>query len=169
MDGGRLRFVGDPNPRGIYGASVSARYSKLSLVANFTGVTGNLIYNNTLNSVGNVGQIGAGKNIALSNFESPVVESLSNRLTASSRFLEKGDYLKLSNLTLTYGFGDLAKTFKNANIYVTGQNLFVLTKYTGFDPEVSTNKSVNGVPSAGIDYIGYPTARVFTLGVSFSL
>jgi len=59
--------------------------------------------------------------------------------------------------------------FKGANIYAIGQNLFVITKYTGFDPEINTNKSVNGVPSAGIDYTGYPTARVFTFGVNFSL
>lgn len=169
VDNGRLQFVGDPNPKTLFGAGLTARYRKLSLIANATGVSGNLIYNNTLNSIGNVGQIGAGKNIALSNFESPVVESLSNRLTASSRFLEKGDYLKLSNLTLSYAFGDLGKTFKGASIYAIGQNLFVITKYTGFDPEVNTNKSVNGVPSAGIDYAGYPTARIFTFGVNFSL
>jgi len=169
VDEGRLRFVGDPNPKAIFGASLTARYRKLSLVANATGVTGNLIYNNTLNSIGNVGQIGAAKNIALTNFTSPVVESLSNRLTASSRFLEKGDYLKLSNLTLSYAFGDLGTVFKGASIYAIGQNLFVITKYTGFDPEVNTNKSVNGVPSVGIDYAGYPTARIFTFGVNFSL
>lgn len=169
VDGGRLRYVGSPNPKTLFGASLTARYRKLSLVANATGVAGNLIYNNTLNSVGNVGQIGAGKNIALDNYKSPVVESLSNRLTASSRFLEKGDYLKLSNLTLTYAFGDIGSTFKGASIYAIGQNLFVITKYKGFDPEINTNKSVNGVPSAGIDYTGYPTPRVFTLGVNFSL
>ena len=169
VDNGRLQFVGDPNPKTLFGASLTARYRKLSLIANATGVSGNLIYNNTLNSIGNVGQIGAAKNIALSNFESPVVESLSNRLTASSRFLEKGDYLKLSNLTLSYAFGDVGKVFKGASIYAIGQNLFVITKYTGPDPEVNTNKSVNGVPSAGIDYAGFPSTRIFTFGVNFSL
>ena len=169
VDNGKFRYVGSPNPRTLLGSSLTARYRKLSLVANATGVFGQLIYNNTLNSVGNVGQIGAAKNIALVNFNSPVVEALSNPLTASSRFLEKGDYVKLSNLTLSYALGNFGKVFKGANIYAIGQNLFVITKYTGFDPEINTNKSVNGVPSAGIDYTGYPTARVFTFGVNFSL
>ena len=168
-DEGKPTFVGSPNPRTLLGSSLTARYRKLSLVANATGVFGQLIYNNTLNSVVNVGAIGAGKNIALSNFQSSTVESLSNRLTASSRFLEKGDYLKLSNLTLSYAFGDFGKVFKGANVYVIGQNLFIITKYTGFDPEINTNKAENGVPSAGIDYTGYPSARVFTFGVNFSL
>jgi TonB-linked SusC/RagA family outer membrane protein len=168
-DNGAFRYVGDPNPKTLLGASLTARYRKLSLIANATGVFGQLIYNNTLNSVVNVGAIGGGKNIALVNFESPIVEAISNPLTASSRFLEKGDYLKLSNVTLSYAVGDLGKVFKGANVYVTGQNLFVITNYTGFDPEINTNKAVNGVPSAGIDYTGYPTARTFTFGVNFSL
>ena len=168
-DNGAFRYVGDPNPKTLLGSSLTARYRKLSLVANATGVFGQLIYNNTLNSVVNVGAIGAGKNIALVNFESPIVEATSNPLTASSRFLEKGNYVKLSNLTLSYAFGDIGKVFKGANIYAIGQNLFIITKYTGFDPEINTNKAQNGVPSAGIDYTGYPTARVFTFGINFSL
>ena len=169
VNNGEFRYVGDPNPKTLLGSSLTARYRKLSLIANATGVFGQLIYNNTLNSVGNVGQLGAGKNIALVNLDNPVVEALSNPLTASSRFLEKGNYLKLSNLTLSYAFGNVGKVFKGANVYAIGQNLFVITKYTGFDPEINANKSVNGVPSAGIDYTGYPTARVFTFGINFSL
>ena len=178
---GALSFVGNPNPKTLLGFSTNARFMKLSLVANFTGVFGQDIYNNTLNSVGNVGQIGAGKNIALVTFENPSKESLTNAVTASSRYVEKGDYLKLSNVTLSYGIGSIGKAFKGANVYASGQNLFVLTKYTGFDPEISTNKAAggnagtngsspsNGIPSIGIDYVGYPSARVFTFGVNFSL
>ncbi len=168
-DNGSFRYVGDPNPKTLLGVGTTLRYRKLSLSANATGVFGQLIYNNTLNSVGNVGQIGAGKNIALVNFQDPVKEAISNPLTASSRFLEKGDYFKLSNLTLSYGIGNLGSVLKGANIYAIAQNLFILTSYKGFDPEINTNKSINGVPSTGIDYLGYPSARVFTFGINFSL
>jgi len=58
---------------------------------------------------------------------------------------------------------------KNASIYVTGQNLFIITKYSGFDPEVNTDKSINGVTSLGIEYSPYPTARNFLAGINFSL
>ena len=55
---------------------------------------------------------------------------------------------------------------KTARFYVNGSNLFVITKYSGFDPEVDTNKSLNGIPSAGIDYLSYPKARSFSLGLN---
>jgi iron complex outermembrane receptor protein len=42
----------------------------------------------------------------------------------------------------------------------------VITKYSGFDPEVDTNKSLNGIPSAGIDYLSYPKARTFSVGLN---
>lgn len=162
-------YVGNPNPRTLAGLSTTFRFLKLSLTANFNGVFGNQIYNNTLNSVLNVGQILTGKNIALSNYESSIKESTTNPLTASSRFLESGNYVKLSNLTLSYALGDFGKVFKGASIYAIGQNLFVITNYSGFDPEINTNKAVNGVPSVGIDYTGYPSARTFTFGINFSL
>lgn len=167
---GAYAFVGSPNPKTLLGLSANARYGKLSLVVNMTGVFGQYIYNNTLNAVGNVGQIGAGKNIALSTFENSVKESTGNAGSASTRYLEKGDYLKMSNLTLSYSFGDVGGFVKGARIYATGQNLFVITKYDGFDPEINTVKrGANLVPSVGIDYLPYPSARTFTLGVNFSL
>ncbi len=58
---GPIAYSGSPNPRTLLGISANARYGKLSLIANMTGVFGQMIYNNTLNAVGNVGQIGAQK------------------------------------------------------------------------------------------------------------
>ena len=169
-DGGDVLYiVGNPNPKTLLGLSTSARYKGLSLTVNMNGAFGHQIYNNTLNNVINVGSINNGKNIAYSVYKDPVKESFANPVTASSRFLEKGDYLKLSNATLSYALGTLGKTFKAVNVYVTGQNLFVITKYSGFDPEVNTDKNVNGVPSVGIEYIPYPTARTITFGLNFSL
>jgi iron complex outermembrane receptor protein len=54
-------------------------------------------------------------------------------------------------------------------IGVTGQNLFVITDYSGYDPEVNTDKNINGVPSLGIDYTAFPRPRTFTFHVSFDL
>lgn len=169
-DGDKVTYAGSPNPTTLLGLGLNARYGKLSLVANMTGQFGQYIYNNTVNAYGNVGQIGAFKNMALATFQNPVKESVGNAGSASTRYLEKGDFLKMSNLTLSYAIGDLGSTFKGARIYATGQNLFVITKYNGFDPEVNTvKKEANQVPSAGIDYLPYPSARSFTFGVNFSL
>jgi iron complex outermembrane receptor protein len=164
-----LYYMGNSLPTKLLGLNTTVRYKALTLTANANGAFGYKIYNNTLNNVINVGSINNGKNIAYSVFKDPVKESFANPVTASSRFLESGNFLKLQNATLAYALGKIGNTFNGVNIYVTGQNLFVITKFSGFDPEVNVNKSINGVPSASIEYIPYPTARVITFGVNFSL
>jgi iron complex outermembrane receptor protein len=168
-EGNTFYYVGNPNPKTLLGLSTTLTFKKLSFNANMNGAFGHVIYNNTLNNVINVGSIHRGRNIAVSVFEDPIKESYTNPVTASSRFLEKGDYLKLANATLSYALGEVGKIFRGVNIYVTGQNLFVLTDFSGFDPEVNVDKNSNGVPSLGIEYIPYPSARTITFGINFSL
>ncbi len=162
-------FIGSPNPKTVMGISTTIRYKMLSLTANLNGAFGQKIYNNTLNNVINVGSIQGGKNIAKSVFTNPVKESFANPVTASSRFIENGSYMKLANATLSYSIGTIAKVIKGSNVFITGQNLLTFTKFTGFDPEVNVDKNVNGVPSAGIEYTPYPSARTITFGINFSL
>ena len=161
--------VGNPNPTTLLGISTSVRYKKLNLAVNMNGAMGQDIYNNTLNNVINVGSINGGRNIAVSVFKDPVKESFANPVTASSRFIENGSYLKMSNATLSYSLGNLGKSIKNASMFITGQNLFVITNFSGFDPEVNVDKGTNFVPSVGIEYQPYPTPRTFTVGINFSL
>jgi iron complex outermembrane receptor protein len=168
-DGNEFFYVGNPNPKTLLGLSTTVNYKKFTFSANMNGAFGHVIYNNTLNNVINVGSIHRGRNIALSVYQDPIKESYTNPVTSSSRFLEKGNYVKLTNATISYAIGNVTKIFKGANIYLTGQNLFVITKFSGFDPEVNVDKNVNGVPSVGIEYIPYPSARTITLGLNFSL
>jgi iron complex outermembrane receptor protein len=157
--------VGNPNPEKIVGITTSLTYKKISFSANMNGAYGHQIYNNTLMSVLPIPNLGT-RNIAASLFKSG--ESLTNPITASSRYLESGNYLKLANARLAYNFGALGKDISALSVYITGQNLFVLTDYTGFDPEVNQVNSFNSISSVGIDYIGYPSARTFMFGVNIS-
>jgi iron complex outermembrane receptor protein len=75
----------------------------------------------------------------------------------------------MGNLTISYTLGDLAKAFKSINFYITAQNLFLITKYEGYDPEVNVDRSGNGVPSFGIDNVRYPSSRTIIFGINFSL
>ncbi len=169
-DEGNTRFyAGSPNPKTLLGISTTVRYKALNLIINMNGAFGQKIYNNTLNNVINVGDIKGGRNIALSVYQSPVKEAFGNAVRSSDRFIEDGSYLKMANMTLSYGFGNVGKIFRGVNLFVTGQNLFVITKFSGFDPEVNVDKSVNSVPSVGIEYIPYPSARTITFGLNFSL
>lgn len=168
-EGNTFYYVGNPNPKTILGISTNVRYQKLSLTVNMNGAFGHSIYNNTLNNVINVGNIRSGRNIAYSVYKDPVKESFANPVTASSRFIQKADYLKMANASLNYSIGNIGKWMKGATVYVTGQNLFVITNFSGFDPEVNVENGVNFVPSVGIEYQPYPSARTITFGVNFSL
>ena len=99
---------------------------------------------------------------------SPNLLEPSARIVPVNRYMENADYMKLSNATLSYNLGNFGSIIKNANVYLTGQNLFVLTSFSGFDPEVNVDKNVAGRPSFGIEYAPYPTARNIILGVNFS-
>ena len=166
-DDGALTFVGDANSDVILGISTTLGIGRLNLNLNFNGAMGHLIYNNTKMSVIAIGNLGS-RNIDASLLDGDVQEATSNAVSASDRYLEKGDYVKLSNASLSYDIGQIGTTFKNARIYVTGQNLLVFTNYSGFDPEVNTVNVRDGLPSYGIEYIPYPTARTFTIGANFS-
>jgi TonB-dependent starch-binding outer membrane protein SusC len=168
-EGNTFFYVGDPNPNTLLGISTTLNYKKLTVTANMNGSFGHSLYNNTLNNVINVGNLKGGRNIGLSVFQDPVKESFANPVTASSRFIEKGNYLKMANASISYAIGNITSHLKGANIFLTGQNLFVITKFSGFDPEVNVDKNIQGVPSLGIEYIPYPSARTITLGVNFSL
>jgi TonB-dependent starch-binding outer membrane protein SusC len=168
-EGDQLFYMGNSLPRRLLGLNTMIRYKNLTLTANANGAFGYFIYNETLNNVINVGSIGQGLNIAHSIFRDPIKESPNNPVTSSSRYLENGNFLKLQNATLSYAVGKIGNIFNGVNVFVTGQNLFVITNYSGFDPEVNVNKSVNGVPSSSIEYIPYPTPRTVTFGVNFSL
>jgi iron complex outermembrane receptor protein len=158
--------MGDPNPKQLLGISTDLSYKKWYVAVNFNGAFGQDIYNNTANTVLPVNNLSS-RNIARSLMGNN--ENLANPITTSSRYLEKGDFVKLTNATISYSLGNIGKVFKNVNISLTGQNLLVFTNYSGFDPEVNTDKSINGVNSFGIEYSPYPTARNIILGVSVSL
>lgn len=81
--------------------------------------------------------------------------------------IEDGDFIKLSNVTLGYTFnasGSLKKYIQDAHIYVSGQNLFCITGYSGLDPEVSNDFRAPGID----DRDKYPTIRSFTMGLSIN-
>lgn len=166
-NGNTLYYVGSPNPKQVVGFSTDVSYKKWSLIINMNGALGHYLYNNTANTVLPIGNLGT-RNIAKSLLNSSVKESASNPIAPSTRYLEKGDYLKLANATISYRLGNVGKVFKNANLSLSAQNLFVITKFSGFDPEVNVDKNINGVPSLGIEYIPYPTARNIILGLNFS-
>ena len=84
--------------------------------------------------------------------------------------MKSGAYLRLNNLALGYNLNTaklgINKWVQTVRVSVTGQNLALWTKYTGYDPEVNNDRSVNGITSYGIDYLSYPKAKTILFGLN---
>lgn len=162
------QVLGTALPNLLYGFYGTLGFRGFSLQANFNGVSGNKIYDNTANS--NFYKAKLAKSVNTTPEAANPKESTSNAAPVSSRYLKNGSYLRLNNLSLSYDFNTkglgIDKWAKSIRLSVTGQNLFVVTKYDGFDPEVNTDKSDEGVTSYGIDYNSYPKARTFLFGIN---
>jgi len=166
-DNEALSYLGDPNPDVLLGINAGFYYGNLSLTMNFNGTLGNDVYNNTKNTVIPIGNLGS-RNIDANLLDEANQEAISNAIKSSDRYLEDGSHIRLANATLAYNLGNIGNSINGVRLYVTGQNLFIITDYTGFDPEVNTVNDLNGLPSAGIEYVPYPTARTVVFGASFN-
>lgn len=167
-------FTGDsPLPTTTLGITNTLKYKSFDMSFFFNGMFGHSIYSNTANAFFTAGSLANGRNVTkdvVGNGESNL-----NAPDVSTRFLEKADFLRLQNVSLGYNIDVSGISWIGSlRVFATGQNLFVITDYSGQDPEVNTNKpttlsSFSSIPSFGIDYTPYPRARTFTFGVNISL
>ena len=84
----------------------------------------------------------------------------------SSRYIEDGSFIRLTNLNVGYNFGQLGNSDANLKVYASGQNLLLITGYSGYDPELSSRKGGQGTEDVapGINIGAYPNPRTITLG-----
>jgi iron complex outermembrane receptor protein len=163
--------VGSAIPKIIYGFNTNLKYKNFNLGLNFNGASGNDIYNHTNMSLFTKAQLSRSNNTTDFAVQYPN-ESFNNSNTVSTRFLESGSFFRLNNATLGYnvnpsriGMGD---AFQNIKLSLTGQNLFVITNYSGFDPEVNTGSTSGGIQTFGIDRFTYPRARTFMINLNLT-
>ena len=90
--------------------------------------------------------------------------ALNNEKELHAGYVEKGDYLKLSQLWISYGIPVRWKWLKKLSVSISGNNLFTLSRYSGYSPDV--NSFGTSMLSCGFDYGSYPQIRAVTLGVS---
>lgn len=174
------QFTGTPWPKFTAGFQFSSTYKNFSLNAQLYGVYGVTLYNGVLRELDSYGNSNYRVDInpwtpQNTNTNDPRLGYLSSAdkgLTSNARgdtdrWLESGDYLRLRNLQLGYTLPN--KIFgkakiENAKIYVSGQNLFTLTKYKGLDPDVV---GANATLEPGVDNGIYPSSRIVSFGLSF--
>lgn len=169
-----MDFIGNPLPKVTYGLSFDASYKGFDLSMLFQGVAGNDIYNaakyyfNRFDGKQNVRHEyldSYWRGEGTSNTQ-PIpttdVTRNSRNFKNSDYYVENGSYVRLKNIQLGYTFRPrINKSLQpSIRVYVAAQNLFTITGYTGFDPEVATDISV--------DRGQYPQAQSFMVGTSIN-
>lgn len=159
LNGVDYHYVGSAQPKLLLGWGNTFTYKKFDLSVFFRGVFGNKIFNATRADLFRPSTAMTTNILVDAQDESP------NDLNAykySSRFIEDGSYLRLDNMTLGYNFGKVGRYIQSVRIYETINNLFVITKYSGIDPEVEQGGTAPGVDSNNF----YPKTRTFMFGLN---
>ncbi len=160
--------AGSALPKLMYNLFGNLAYKGVDLTVNFNGVSGNKIYDNTANAYFYKLRLFKGINTTTEALQYPN-ESVNNAAPVSTRYLKNGSYLRLNNLNIGYTLNvhrlGISKWVSQIRCSVTGQNLWLSTDYDGFDPEVNTDRQMNGILSYGIDYLTYPKARSIIVGL----
>jgi iron complex outermembrane receptor protein len=142
-------------PDATFGFSTKLRYKNWDLSTSLRAVLGNYVYNNFA-SQSNVESIAT--NDFMNNLSSVAANyGFKNVQYWSDIFVENASFIRMDNLTLGYNFGDVLKNGSNLRVYAMGQNLFVVSKYSGVDPEIYGN----------IDNGFYQRPKVYSLGLNY--
>ncbi|MEW7292426.1 SusC/RagA family TonB-linked outer membrane protein [Aquimarina sp. 2304DJ70-9] len=164
-------IIGNPNPDFTFGVNLGFDYKGLDFSAFMSGTVGNDIFDATIryDAVGTnrpssyIEESDTPRNIA-------ATTSTNGEQLISDFHVKDGSYMKLKNVTLGYTIPESAVKSIGASsvrVYVSGQNLFTLTKYSGLDPEIGQNNSASPL-NIGIDQGFFPQSRNFLLGFNFN-
>lgn len=168
--------IGDPNPHHTFGFSLACNYKNFDFSVTTNGVAGNKIvqsYRNQSSSYANwtTDILGRWHGEGTSNTLPRLTQNNSNYNDFSDIFVHDGSYLRVSNITLGYDFAKNIKwkELSQFRLYVSAENLFTFTKYTGMDPEIGfsgTDASGNYSFGQGVDLGTYPRPQTFLVGVN---
>jgi len=164
-------MIGNPNPDYTFGITLSGDYKGFDFSIVASGVAGNEIvqsYRNQANQFGNYTRriLDRWHGEGSSNTIPRVTEDNRNWTNFSDLYIQKGDFLRISNVTVGYDLAKIVKKgyLKQLRFYAAALNLYTFTKYDGMDPEIGYGSE--GFAS-GIDVGYYPRPRTFMVGANF--
>lgn len=156
-------YIGSAQPDLTFGWSNRFNYKNWDFSFFLRGTLGNKVLNMGRMTYGHPGYL-----IGANALNDPLIYDLKVVPEYSSLYVEDASHLRLDNTSLGYSFPtDGVSWLEQARLYVTGQNLFVLTRYKGLDPEVDENRN-NGLAPGVEDREYYPKARTFSVGVTLT-
>jgi len=171
IDDNDRTYSGDPNPSYIFAMNNTFTYKGIDLSVFVQGVSDNKIYN--ANRIWQEGMaVAQNQTTAVLNrwtgkgtsttMPRAIFNDPNKNTRVSDRFIEDGSYLRIKNVTIGYTLPKALSAkakLSSARIYLSGQNLFTFTNYTGFDPEVGVN---------GVDLSVYPVTRTISAGLNLN-
>lgn len=157
-----FKASGSAQPKLMYGWSNDFTYKNFDFSFFLRGVAGNKILNGTLAALNDVNNA-SNNNIPKFSMGEPATDV--NSFYYSTRYIENGSYLRLDNATLGYTLNVNTTKIKSARFYITANNLFIITKYRGIDPEISLGGIEPGIDNNNF----YPKTRTFMFGVNINL
>lgn len=150
-------IIGDPNPDFQASVNLQARYKRFDMSLFFNGSFGQDVFNTQYFNEASTRPLRWTQDNLTNNY--PSLREGRN-LLMSDWYIQKGSYVRLQNFSLGYKFEDLKTVgFKSGRIFVNGTNLFTITDFEGYDPEVGSN---------GIYWGGYPKLRNWTIGLELT-
>ena len=188
--------IGDTNPAHTGGFNINARVYGFDLTANFNWSVGNDVYNanaieytqtskyqyrnlidkmasgsrwTNIDANGNLLNWNNAEELAALNANTAMWSPYTDKYVLTDYYVEDASFLRLSTLTLGYTLPTtLTKRvgINSLRFYVTAYNVFCITNYSGFDPEVSAIRRTNLTP--GVDYSAYPKSRQFVIGLNLN-
>jgi iron complex outermembrane receptor protein len=156
---GDKRVIGNANPSFTLGVRNNGMWNHFDASWLWRGEFGGQTFNNTALVYASKSNAKQGRNFLSSALSQP--DSIGEPSKYSSRWVENRTFVRLQNVTVGYAVPTKYTAGRVTRVYVSGDNLLLVTKYTGYDPEVFVS---SGLASRGIDYLVYPPARRFTLG-----
>ncbi|MGM9797739.1 MAG: SusC/RagA family TonB-linked outer membrane protein [Parabacteroides sp.] len=175
IDSSDRTYIGNPNPKCVYGITNTFSWKNFDASIVFTGSLGGDILDGTYEWTENIdGVFNVRKEVANrwrsednpGNGEIPRTRTGTTELFryTNSRWVFKNNYITLKNLTVGYTVPlPTNKYVKGLRVYASGQNLFIAGSYPGMNPEAS--KSTSGLYQ-GVDHTSYPVSRIYTVGLN---
>lgn len=181
INSGDLSIIGNPHPNFSYGVNVSLNYKNFGLTLFGQGVEGNKIFNYTKYWT-DFPTFGGNRSTRMlyQSWRPGSTDAILPQLRSSDQvsilpstyYLESGSYFRMKNIQLTYQLPQaLLSRLKlgSTSVYIQGQNLFTVTKYSGMDPEVNLRAySAGNDRQIGVDGGSYPVAKTILVGLNLS-
>ncbi|WP_153799304.1 SusC/RagA family TonB-linked outer membrane protein [Foetidibacter luteolus] len=170
-------IIGNPWPKATYGLTGTMSYKGFDFRVQIQGTYGNDIFQGFKFRTEGANFFNYTKNVWDNRWTGPgtsntmprlITSDPNNNMRSSTYYVEDGSYLRVRNIQIGYRIPSSISKLRSARVYASVQNAFTITNYSGFDPEMGTNRANNPL-YIGIDETNYPIPRTYTIGLNIGL